>query len=172
MTPSSSSSVTRNTRQPHARFVLGQGLGNGAATATTAPAPEANPAAELETSWSSPARKRRISLLGLMMVQRVRQSPFTWVSCTPGKCLRRTHPLKQLYPVNSDPGIPTDGDRPGYVWGLAQLADDDTVTDEPAWGLEPQALKDHAKAAIERSARRVACTVIAADGSVTTCSLS
>ena len=33
--------------------------------------------------------------------------------------------------------------------GLAQLADDDTVTDEPR-GVEPQALKDQAEAAIER----------------------
>ena len=35
--------------------------------------------------------------------------------------------------------------------GLAQLADDDTVTDEPR-GVEPQALKDQAEAAIERVA--------------------
>jgi Putative zinc binding domain len=49
------------------------------------------------------------------------------------------------------------------VCGLAQLAEDDTVTDEPR-GVEPQALKDHAKAAIERSARRVGCMVIAANG--------
>jgi hypothetical protein len=33
--------------------------------------------------------------------------------------------------------------------GLAQLADDDTITDEPR-GIEPQALKDQAAAAIER----------------------
>ena len=33
--------------------------------------------------------------------------------------------------------------------GLAQLADDDTVTDEPR-GVEPQALKDQAEAAIEQ----------------------
>ena len=35
--------------------------------------------------------------------------------------------------------------------GLAQLADDDTVTDEPR-GVEPQALKDQAEAAIEQVA--------------------
>ena len=38
-----------------------------------------------------------------------------------------------------------------HVCGLAQLADDDTVTDEPR-GVEPQALKDQAEAAIERVA--------------------
>ena len=37
------------------------------------------------------------------------------------------------------------------VCGLAQLADDDTVADEPR-GVEPQALKDQAEAAIERVA--------------------
>ena len=36
-----------------------------------------------------------------------------------------------------------------HVCGLAQLADDDTVTVEPR-GVEPQALKDQAEAAIER----------------------
>lgn len=35
------------------------------------------------------------------------------------------------------------------VCGLAQLAEDDTVTDEPR-GVEPQALKDQAEAAIDR----------------------
>jgi hypothetical protein len=35
--------------------------------------------------------------------------------------------------------------------GLAQLADDDTITDEPR-GVEPQALKDQAEAAIEQVA--------------------
>ena len=33
--------------------------------------------------------------------------------------------------------------------GLAQLAEDDTVTDEPR-GVEPQALKDQAEAAIDQ----------------------
>src|SRR6476661_8771311 len=37
------------------------------------------------------------------------------------------------------------------VCGLAQLADDDTVTDEPR-GVEPQALKDQAEAAIDQVA--------------------
>jgi C-methyltransferase C-terminal domain/Putative zinc binding domain/Methyltransferase domain len=37
------------------------------------------------------------------------------------------------------------------VCGLAQLADDDTIADEPR-GVEPQALKDQAEAAIERVA--------------------
>ena len=36
-----------------------------------------------------------------------------------------------------------------HVCGLAQLADDDTVTDEPR-GVEPQALKDQAVAAIDQ----------------------
>ena len=40
--------------------------------------------------------------------------------------------------------------------GLAQLADDDTVADEPR-GVEPQALKDQAEAAIERSRHPVGC---------------
>ena len=38
-----------------------------------------------------------------------------------------------------------------HACGLAQLADDDTVTDEPR-GVEPQALKDQAEAAIHRVA--------------------
>ena len=38
------------------------------------------------------------------------------------------------------------------VCGLAQLADDDTVADEPR-GVEPQALKDQAETAIERVAK-------------------
>lgn len=37
------------------------------------------------------------------------------------------------------------------VCGLAQLADDDTVTDEPR-GVEPQALKDQAREAVQRVA--------------------
>ena len=38
-----------------------------------------------------------------------------------------------------------------HACGLAQLADDDTVADEPR-GVEPQALKDQAEAAIQRVA--------------------
>jgi C-methyltransferase C-terminal domain/Putative zinc binding domain len=38
-----------------------------------------------------------------------------------------------------------------HVCGLAQLADDDTIADEPR-GVEPQALKDQAETAVERAA--------------------
>ena len=54
-------------------------------------------------------------------------------------------------------GEPGERPRTALRWtsaelcGLAQLADDDTVADEPR-GVEPQALKDQAEIAIERVA--------------------
>lgn len=56
--------------------------------------------------------------------------------------------LEALRPAETSHGLAMDLCR---NCGLAQLADDDTVADEPR-GVEPQALKDQAEMAIERVA--------------------
>jgi hypothetical protein len=65
-------------------------------------------------------------------------------------------PAADHFPVVTDP-ICTDEASHALVMemcgvcGLAQLADDDTIADEPR-GVEPQALKEQAEAAVERVA--------------------
>ena len=81
-------------------------------------------------------------------MRRSRVESGFWIS---GKCLRPTTSRSQRIPC-----APTRH-RTRWPWtcasacGLAQLADDDTVTDEPR-GVEPQALKDQAEAAIDQVA--------------------
>jgi C-methyltransferase C-terminal domain/Putative zinc binding domain/Methyltransferase domain len=65
-------------------------------------------------------------------------------------------PAADYFPLVSDPVSPDESSHAlamdmCLACGLAQLADDDTVTDEPR-GVEPQALKDQAKDAVGRVA--------------------
>lgn len=65
-------------------------------------------------------------------------------------------PAADFFPRAVEPIGPAESSHPlamemCRVCGLAQLADDDTVTDEPR-GLEPQALKDQAVDAVSRVA--------------------
>lgn len=62
-------------------------------------------------------------------------------------------PLAKHFPPRTEPVRPEETGNPLAMdlcrsCGLAQLADDDTVSDEPR-GLEPQALKDKAEAAVD-----------------------
>lgn len=61
------------------------------------------------------------------------------------------------FPLATDPVLPTEVSHELAMdlcpdCGLAQLADDDTVPDEPR-GVEPKALRDQAEAAVEQVAR-------------------
>ena len=65
-------------------------------------------------------------------------------------------PAQDFFPSAADPVAPDESSHPlGMVLcaacGLAQLADDDTVTDEPR-GVEPQALRHQAVDAVTRVA--------------------
>lgn len=64
-------------------------------------------------------------------------------------------PAADDFPAASDPVSPAESSHPLAMalctCGLAQLADDDTVTAEPR-GIEPQALRDQAVDAVERVA--------------------
>lgn len=64
-------------------------------------------------------------------------------------------PAADHFPAADDPVTPAESGHPLAMdlcpaCGLAQLADDDTVTEEPR-GVEPQALKDQAAAAVIRA---------------------
>lgn len=63
-------------------------------------------------------------------------------------------PAADFFPLASEPVRPDEDSHPLAMdmcraCGLAQLADDDTVTDEPR-GVEPQALRDQAEDAVRR----------------------
>src|SRR6478736_6655028 len=65
-------------------------------------------------------------------------------------------PVAKHFPLATDPVRADEASHPlamdlCQACGLAQLADDNTVADEPR-GLEPQALKDQAEAAIDQVA--------------------
>jgi len=65
-------------------------------------------------------------------------------------------PAADFFPLAADPVRADEASHAlamdlCHACGLAQLADDDTITDEPR-GVEPQALKDQAEAAIEQVA--------------------
>jgi Putative zinc binding domain len=65
-------------------------------------------------------------------------------------------PAADYFPLATDPVRADEASHPlamdlCHVCGLAQLADDDTIADEPR-GVEPQALKDQAEAAVDRVA--------------------
>jgi hypothetical protein len=65
-------------------------------------------------------------------------------------------PAADFFPPAADPVAPGEASHPLAMamcgsCGLAQLADDDTITEEPR-GVEPQALKDQAEVAIKQVA--------------------
>src|SRR5215510_14949172 len=62
-------------------------------------------------------------------------------------------PAADHFPLATDPVCPAETSHALAMdvcsaCGLAQLAEDDTITDEPR-GIEPQALKDQAEAAVK-----------------------
>src|ERR1700751_2440621 len=65
-------------------------------------------------------------------------------------------PAQDFFPASTDPVVPEESSHPLAMnlctsCGLAQLAEDDTVTDEPR-GVEPQALQRQAVDAVTRVA--------------------